>query len=415
MKPIKLCAIFLLFLLLCGYAPVCSAAGLYTEEAGLFIAELRNDNLEAALAYADSFVGRTLSSGSEKQNKYLALLERGKVALVAGRYDQCITDMQEAERRFLTIEGTISLTEGFGSLLTDDTAQEYEAEMHEKIMISPYLVLAYIARGDFAGAVVERNRTISKINQYIEASPEERGYLENPFARLVSAVIYEMENKPDDAKIEYKKMQREDEVVRLENRKAASTDLIILIDTGLAPHKYQMKWGPLPIIVNETTIHLGFAYAAYEPTISAVTQTNVEIDGNAAGGARLLYDLESTILAQYEKNKPALISKLITRMTAKAATQVSAHAAADRVAKDNPLVGFILKSLVTVAGAVWMAVEKADLRSWLTLPGKINYLRINDLTAGEHIIKIDYGCGVQEKTINLEKDKINIAYFSFAK
>ncbi len=109
------------------------------------------------------------------------------------------------------------------------------------------------------------------------------------------------------------------------------------------------------------------------------------------------------------------MSKLITRMTAKAATQVSAHAAADRVAKDNPLVGFILKSLVTVAGAVWMAVEKADLRSWLTLPGKINYLRVNDLTAGEHIIKIDYGCGVQEKTINLEKDKINIAYFSFAK
>lgn len=409
----KRLSILLIFSVLFCYASVCLAAGLYTEETSSFITALRNDNAESALEYADAFVRQTINSGGSKQNKYLALLERGKIALDAGRYNQCIADLQEAERRFLMIEGTISLTEGFGSILSDDTSKEYEAEIHEKIMISPYLALAYLGKGDFAGAVVERNRTINKINQYIEEK-EERSYLENPFARLLSAVIYEMENKPDDAKIEYRKMKWDAEAERLE-KKGKSTDLVILIDTGLTPHKYQVKWGPLPVMVNDTTIHLGFAYASYEPTISAVSKSDVSLDGNHVGEAGLLYDLESTVLTQYEKDKPTIIAKLVTRMTAKAATQVSAHAAADRIAKDNPLAGFLLKSLINIGSAVWMAVERADLREWSTLPGKIGYLRIDGLAPGEHTIKIDYGCGVQEKTVKLEKNKIGIVYFSFAK
>jgi len=210
--------------------------------------------------------------------------------------------------------------------------------MHEKILISPYLVLAYLGKGDFAGAVVERNRTINKINQYVEAS-EERGYLENPFARLVSAIMYEMENKPDDAKIEYRKMKWTAEGARLAKKKK-STDLAIFIDTGLAPHKYQVKWGPLPVVTKDVIIQLGFAYASYEPTVSAVSKCDVILDGNTAGSAGLLYNLESTVLTQYEKNKPAIIAKLVSRMTAKAAVQVSAIAVADRIAKDDPLTGF---------------------------------------------------------------------------
>ncbi len=406
-------SISLIFSLIFWHASVGHAATLYTEETRSFLTALRNDNAESALEYADSFVLQTITSGKAKQNKYLALLERGKIAINAGRYDQCIVDLQEAERRFLTIEGTISLTEGFGSILTDDTSREYEAEMHEKIMISPYLVLAYLGKGDFAGALVERNRTMNKIHQYVEAK-EERSYLENPFARLLAAILYEMENKPDDAKIEYRKMKWEAEAARLA-KKEMSTDLVILIDTGLAPHKSQVKWGPLPVVSKDTTIHLGFAYASYQATPSAVSKCDISLDGNPLGTAGLLYDLENTVLTQYEKDKAAIIAKLVTRMTAKAATQVSAHAAADRVAKDNPLAGFLLKSLVNIGSAVWMAVEQADLRGWSTLPGKINYLRVNGLAPGEHTIKIDYGCGVQEKTVKLENDKIGIAYFSFAK
>lgn len=413
MKSTERVAIFLILSVICWNVCGCTAARVYTDDAQPFLAALRTDNAESALAYADAYVRQTTAPGRAKQNKYLALLERGKIALSAGRYDQCIADLQEAERRFLMLEGTISLTEGFGSILTDDTAREYEAEMHEKLMISPYLVLAYLGKGDFEGAVVERNRTISKIHQYIEER-EERGYLENPFARLLSAVMYEMESKPDDAKIEYRKMKWEAESERLE-KKENSTDLVILIDTGLAPHKRQIKWGPFPIVARDRVVNLGFAYASYEPTPSAVSRCHISVDGNPMGAAGLLYDLENTVLTQYQKNKQAIISKMVARLTVKAAAQVSAHAAADRVSKDNPQLGSLLRLMADISGAVWIAVEQADLRGWTTLPGKIHYLRVSGLAPGEHRIKIDYGFGVQEKTVNLEKDKIGIAHFSSAK
>jgi hypothetical protein len=121
------------------------------------------------------------------------------------------------------------------------------------------------------------------------------------------------------------------------------------------------------------------------------------------------------VLAQYEKDKNAIIGKIAARLTTKLAMQIAAQAAATKLEEDDPLAGALLKAFVGVASGVWMAIEEADLRSWRTLPRQIRYLRINDLPPGEHVVRIDYGCGIQEKRINLVKDKIGIAYFSYAR
>jgi hypothetical protein len=280
-------------------------------------------------------------------------------------------------------------------------------------MISPYLILAYLQKGDFSGARIERNRTLTKISQYIEEKPEERAYLENPFARYLTAIMYEMENKNDDAKIEYRKMQWDAEVKRLESKIEKTTDLLILVDVGTAPQKQEMKWGPQPINAGGSTITLGFAYAAYSPTTTKATNCNIYLNEQPVGTANILYNLEDTVITQYEKNKPALLSKLSARMAAKALTQLAAQKGADTVAESSPWTGFLLKAAATIAGVAWVNAEQADLRSWLTLPKQINYLRLNDLAPGEHAVTIDYGCGRQTKTVKLEKDKINIAYFVF--
>lgn len=417
-KKTSFISMLLLFAMSLCLAPAAFAWGAkpYPNEVSGIISHLRAGEFDKAMELSDSFVKHTVESSSARQNKHLVLLERGRVALAAGKYDQSIADLQEAERRFLTIEGTFSLTEGFGSILTDDTAQEYEAEMHEKLMISPYLVLAYLNKGDFEGARVERNRTIAKINQYIEEKPEERAYLENGFARYLTAVMYEMDNKIDDAKIEYRKMNREREVARLDGRKDKTTDLVIFVDVGLAPHKYEVKWGPMPVpIGNNDAISLGFSYAAYAPTHSEAAGCSVSLDGNQVGNADLLYDLEKTILAQYEKNKSDLIAKLVARMTAKAAVQIAAQKAADQLNEKNNPLGTLIKVFANIAGALWVAVEHADLRAWMTLPKQVHYIRLNDLAPGEHVIKIDFGFGTETRKIKLEKDKINVEYFTYAK
>ena len=384
----------------------------YTLEYETMVSSLTKGAFDSAFTQADTLYQKSQKTGGAKQNKYLSLLERGKVALAASKFDQSIADLQEAEKRFLTIEGTISLTEGFGSILTDDTAIEYEAEMYEKLMISPYLVLAYLIKGDFNGAIVERNRTITKINQYIQEKPEEREYLENPFARYLTAIMYEMEDKKDDAKIEYKKLKWDQEIVRIDSKKGATNDLVIFVDVGLAPQKFEKKWGPTPI---PGVGVVGFAYAEYAPTPTEVTTCSIYLNEKSIGNANLLYDLENTVITQYEKNKPALEAKIVARMTAKATTQFAAKMAAKEVLKKIPFASMFANIAIDAAGAAWMAAEQADLRGWLSLPKHIKYIRVDGLEPGEYTIKIDYGCGVETKKIKVEKDKINIAYFVYAK
>jgi hypothetical protein len=384
----------------------------YTLEYDAMVTHLASGAFDAAFAHTDKLSKQYLSADVGKKNKYLSLLERGKVALAVRKYDLAIADLQEAEKRFLTIEGTISIKEGFGSILTDDTAMEYEAEMHEKLMISPYLIVAYLGKGDFNGAIVERNRTITKINQFIEEKPVERAYLENPFARYLTALMYEMEDRRDDAKIEYKKLKWDHEIARLENKTGKTTDLVILMDIGLAPQKFQTKWGPAPI---PGVGVVGYAYAEYAPTPTRVTTCNINIDGKSAGNAKLLYDLENTITTQYQRSKPDIQAKIMARMTAKAATQFAAKMAIKEAVKNIPFASLFADVAVDAAGAEWIAAEQADLRGWLSLPKKIHYLRVAGLEPGEHTITIDYGCGVETQKIRVEKDKINIAHFVYAK
>lgn len=386
----------------------------YTKEYAPVVSSLISGAFESALDYTDKNYQKSLVKDGPKQDKYLKLLERGKIALTARKYDQCIADLQEAEKRFLTIEGTISITEGLGSLVTDDTVQEYEPEIHEKLMIPAYLVLAYLGKGDFDGARVERNKTINKIHQYIEEKPE-RAYLENPFARFLSAVVYEMEGKYDDARIEYRKMKRDDEIDRLEKKKEKTTDLIIFVDVGMAPQKYEEKWGPTSVPAGMATVTLGFAYAGYNSMESSVADCTIKIDDRPMGRTHTLYDIEKTIFEQYERNKSTMISKLVARMTSKVAAQIAAQMAAEKALENIPFASLFAKTIISEASKQWIAAEQADLRSWITLPRQIQYVRIDELTPGDHTIVVEYNGGSQVHKVRMEEGKISVAYFSVAR
>jgi len=386
----------------------------YTMEYAPVVSHLTAGSFAAALELADKNYQASQAQSGAKQDKHLKLLERGKIALAARNYDQCIADLHEAEKRFLTIEGTVSIPEGLGSLATDDTVAEYEPEMHEKLMIPPYLVLAYLGKGDFDGARVERNKTINRINQYIEENPE-RAYLENPFARLLSAVVYEMEGKHDDAKIEYRKMKWDDEITRLENKKEKATDLIVFVDVGMAPQKYEVKYGPATVIAGAGSVTLGFTYAAYNAMEATVENCTINVDGKPVGKTNKIYDLEKTIFGQYERNKDAMMAKLMARMTGKAAAQVGAQMLAEQALKNVPFGGLFAKVVIGVASSQWIAAEKADLRSWVTLPRQIHYLRINELGPGDHTLTVEYNGGNQTHKVTIEEGKIGVAYFFAAR
>ena len=114
-----------------------------------------------------------LTDEAAGRDRYLFLLERGKVNLAIGEYDSAIVDLQAAEGRFLEIEGTSSIGELISSGLVNPTMGEFQPEPHDKILINTYLLLAYWLKGDREGAVVERNRTLVRLDQYLEGFTDE--------------------------------------------------------------------------------------------------------------------------------------------------------------------------------------------------------------------------------------------------
>jgi len=166
--------------------------------------------------------------------------------------------------------------------------------------------------------------------------------------------------------------------------------------------------------VGTQTITLGFADAGYNPSDSDVRNCSVSIDGKPAGETSVLYDLENTILAQYESNKGAVTGKILARMTGKAAAQVAAQYGAEQLAGNIPFASLFMKAAITVASNQWISAEKADLRSWLTLPKQIQYVRLNDLEPGEHNIVINHNGRSQEQKVKMEKGKIKVVHFSAA-
>ncbi len=160
---------------------------------------------------------------------------------------------------------------------------------------------------------------------------------------------------------------------------------------------------------------MGFAYAAYNAVASAIADCTIKIDGKPIGKTNRLYDVEKTIFSQYERNKSAMMGKLIARMTGKAAVQVGAQMAAEQLLKNIPFGGLFAKVAIGVVSSQWIAAEKADLRSWISLPRQIQYIRVHELMPGEHSIGIECNGGSQVQKVILEEGRIRVAYFSVTK
>ena len=362
-------------------------------------------DFKRAYQKADDLVSEIKSY--QKQDYYLSLLERGKIALAIGDYKGAIYDLQRAEKRFLKIENTISTNEEAGALFTNDLGKEYITDPHEMLFISPYLALAYLMSGDFASARVERNRTINKINRYIEKSGKR--HLENAFSRFISALIYEMEEKFDDVKIEYRKMAKSYKYLKHfknKNIKKQSTSLVVILDIGLAPYKYEIKYGPSQVMIGDNWVTVAFAYAGMAPSPRETKNCTIFID-NKKQKSKLLYNVERTIMQHYNKTKKRQLQVILKRVIAKLATSYGIQSLGNYLGRDYDVP---FRGIGRELSNIMADMEKADLRNWSTLPRKIHYSRFDNLESGSSVVQIEYTGGVIEKKVNIRKDQINLLY-----
>ncbi|MDD4857288.1 MAG: hypothetical protein PHD74_04180 [Candidatus Krumholzibacteria bacterium] len=336
-----------------------------------------------------------LVKNASGKNRYLLLLERGKVNLAAGAYDSAIVDLQEAERRFLEIEATVSIAEVFGEMLVNPTMGEYQSEPHEKIMISSYLLIAYWLKGDREGAFVERNRLVERLKQYTEGlSEKDRPALDVPFAHYLAALMYEIEGREDDARIEYDALEHLAPGAAPQAVNPRTRELIVFTEVDRAPvlvsteiRGYLQKDGGslvgffnlpgneapqmfmLPGLDNlnldKSGVLFTFAFPQCVKQPRMVHHCKLVVDGMEAGEMLPLDNLEGTICAAYEQSLGATLLKAAFRTYIKtvAQTKLSKKDDAGGVAFD-------------VLGKMMSAFDRADTRAWQTLPAEIRVFRM---------------------------------------
>ncbi len=335
--------------------------------------------------------------------------------------------------------------EKFNTLVTNDNAISYQPPAYEQSMMHSYQALNYVFQHDLEGALVEVRRANfvqeQALKQYedelFEASESagiDASYINNTAATLnsrvgdvkngfqnaytfyLSGLLYEAAGELNDAYIDYKRaieiypeneyLQRD--ILRLGSVLGMQTDLeafekqfsvkasevlsakptanegqlVVIYEQGLVDAKIE-KSVRLPIFTSNNDMRF---YSVSIPSYSARSQSLAPLtlsvqetaDSNTAKANGLvvntqpIVNVQALVAKQLQDSMPSMLSRQVLRLVAKEQVR-------RKLSKEAGDVGNIL------AGIYSMASERADTRSWLTLPADVQILRAN-VAAGAHSI-----------------------------
>ncbi|MDQ8035912.1 MAG: hypothetical protein REI12_00705 [Pedobacter sp.] len=397
----------------------------YPSQAKAYQAALDAGNPDAAVL--------KIGSKTTSADGTLYMLEKGRVEQLGDKTDDSRTTFDGAIARFQAqddkaVISASSYAASGASLLTNDNARPYEGRTYERVFVHQYQALNYLAKGDATGALVEVRRAnqvqvdaLAKKDGKVDsarADAEKKGLDENQYSNYfspmdlaagrvktgfqnaatfyLSGLIYEATGSTNDAFIDYRKalelvpdnpyLQKDvvrtgmsvglDDVKKLAQQignvqvgpKTGEGELVIYVEEGYVPAKQGIG---IPIWTSKTLNTVSFPI--YADAI-APTPVVVHVDGAALESA-LLVDTRALAVRTLKDEVPGMLARAFLRLLTKQEMQ--------RQAQNNDSTGLLglattLYSLVT---------DQPDLRSWLTLPGSGQVVRL-PLAAGDHTLSL---------------------------
>lgn len=365
--------------LLCLAAASCAT---YTDRTRHALRDFETGRFDAAQRAYDN----PETTGSD----FLRLVESGTVAWTAGdaataqeRYDQAAELTRRFERAALVSSDTLG--EEIMSWAFNDTAKTYEGEGYERVLLHVHDALSRLERGDRDGARVEAKRANTHLEN--DETLYKKSYKAGGLGHLLSAVTYEMDGEPDNAWIDWKRMVdkgvgleiagkalvrlarqagRADELEGLRARFGAEPELpdgaasiVLVCGTDFAPEKREVGIAiPLEHGVARWTV------PQYHDRPQQVSAVDIVVDGSAVR-ASLVEDVQAVA-------RENLSDRIAWMATKSAVRNALKYEMTRRLGKDDNL-----GALGTIAGVVYtLATERADLRSWRTLPAGFHAARV---------------------------------------
>ena len=338
------------------------------------------------------------------EKEVLPSLEKGMLRRMTKNYQGSNQIFEVAKQKIEELYG-ISITENLASVTVNDTLRSYAGDRHEQLLLHAYMAMNYIDLGQMDGARVEMLQANVKMREWGD-SPEE-----DPFLRYLEGIIYENLGELDNALISYRKaytvykekggkqypvapelikkdLLRLLKVMGLNDEyesyarefgmlsykpvqpDPAYGELVVILNNGLAPVKSETS---LYIFSHEVQQNLRVSFPVYRERKTKLKTPRIEID-NQQYMMETVEDVDALARYSLEQAMPMIMARATARAVIKYKSQGKAQEHGD-------LAGL----LMTVTN---MITERADTRSWTTLPGEIELQRIR-LPVGEHQVRIN--------------------------
>ncbi|MFP4131902.1 MAG: COG3014 family protein [Thiohalospira sp.] len=344
-------------------------------------------------------------------------LERGMLRRMAGDYRASNADL-EAAKGLMEELGAVSVSEGLGSLTVAEGVSSYVGAPHEQVLLHLVKAFNYLDLGRRDAARVEALQVDLRL-QALADEAEGSVYDADPFARYLSGVLFEALGERSDALIAYRKAyrayRRQEEAVGVDPPASLKAALLRLTDAlGLDDEHAGYRRAFAGVVWRSAAEHARRAHVFFisgEGLAPVKEERSLNLQDAQGKLHRIAvpayrsrpWRLESAGLTAGEERAPAVVAAdvdaiaravLDERMgaiTARAlARAVAKNAAVDEAADAHPLAGLALN----VAG---FASERADLRSWRTLPARYRLAWL-DLPPGTYDLTPTFG-GREGRTV----------------
>jgi hypothetical protein len=344
----------------------------YVDKTAGAMGAFRNGQFDRAESlFADQ--GRTGSA-------FLSGAEAGLVSLTAGDFEGAVEHLTEAaafaeELEDASLVDPESLVESLASWTLSEGSKEYLGEGYERVMVHACLGLAYLAQGKVEDLLVEIRRSNDLLAA--EESLYETKYQAGGFGHYLSAIGYELRGEYDEAYIDYlsmydkglgkalvgpslvrlsQQMHRSEDIGRFATEfgevaeiPSDSAKIILLAGVGLGPMKRETR-----LDVPTSNGIFSWAVPSFAPQGDFGTNLEIRTDDIAASSV-----IVEDVAAVARQNLDDRIAMLSVKSAVRGALKFKLTR---ELEKKHGSAGFFAGQLFS------LATERADLRSWLTLP-----------------------------------------------
>jgi hypothetical protein len=292
-----------------------------------------------------------------------------------------------------------SVSENLAAIVTNGNVVSYAGLDFERALIYPIGMANYLGDDNPSEALVDAR----KLDVFVNTLERDKATQEEAFARYLSALIYESQGETDAALIDYRQayllykelpgykfsetfkqitsdytrglsalgMQNELRQVGLKDKAEIDSnplargfgELVIIFETGFAPYKATEY---LRVLGSRDTEAVGI-YKDRPPLIHSIRAKALD-SGNVERSFEIYDSHRSAVVYEKSYLSEARGQNAIEPLLAYEFKKYgSRHRSIDPISRE----------------------EKADVRSWVTLPGKIHLLRMT-LPEGDHDIALRY-------------------------